>query len=73
MTVISIGILYDTASGKLSINGPIQDRVACYGVLGLARDAIFEHYLNNRKTVDVQIPPGTMKDLDDLIRGKKKP
>ena len=40
---IILTITFNPANGAVSVSGPIHDRVLCYGILGMARDAIFEN------------------------------
>ena len=46
------------ASGEINISGPIQDKVLCYGLLGIARDLV-KDYVPQAITVPkgVIIPP----------------
>ena len=38
--VASITITFDMETGALNVNGPMQDKVLCYGMLELAKDVI---------------------------------
>lgn len=38
-----ISIMLDTKTGAVNVNGPIGDKVMCYGMLQMAHEAIYEH------------------------------
>lgn len=38
-----ITIVFDTETGKVSVDGPINDKLLCFGLLELAKNAINEH------------------------------
>ena len=38
--VATITITFDMQTGALNVNGPMQDKVLCYGMLELAKDVI---------------------------------
>ena len=43
--------------GQLSINGPLQDKILCYGMLTMARDCVYEYSINQKKQQDTLIIP----------------
>lgn len=55
-----------SADGKITIAGPIQDKIMCYALLELGRDAIKafndEHALAQQRKIDVVRPPGAMEN-----------
>lgn len=36
-------ITLDLKTGGVNVNGPIGDKVMCYGILQMAHEAIYEH------------------------------
>ena len=57
-TTVTLTITLD-ATGNVQVNGPIENLVLFYGMLELARDAIFKHHLQK----DQRIVPASMLDL----------
>ena len=62
--VIQILVEFNTTTGEISVNGPLDNRVLCYGILELAREAVHNRYQQQRKeqqgkiiVPDVGIPP----------------
>lgn len=53
--MVTLSITIDDR-GQVSINGPIENQLLCYGLLEVARDTIREH--NARKTSPVIAPSG---------------
>lgn len=49
--------------GSISVNGPIANKALCYGLLGMARDALFEYHL--KKATDKPI-----HRVLNFVRGK---
>ena len=39
--------------GKLSVQGPINDKIQAYGLLAIAQDAIREHHEQNKSLIQV--------------------
>lgn len=37
--------------GRLNVNGPIENKMLCYGMLELAKDAIRDHAEKNRSMI----------------------
>jgi hypothetical protein len=56
--MVELKITVDDA-GKISVNGPISNRMLCYGMLEMARDAINKFVDQNQSPI-VQVPPGTI-------------
>ena len=53
MAIIVYTIRYDTETRALNIDGPIQDRILCYGMLGMAMDIVHEFNIDEgRKAQD---------------------
>jgi hypothetical protein len=47
--------------GQIGVNAPLQDKVLCYGLLEVARDAIQKyHEQQPKKSAIVTVPPGTV-------------
>lgn len=47
------------ANGALNVSGPIQNKLLAYGMLEMAREAIYQHHKDNERLVQpagVQIP-----------------
>lgn len=45
-----------TMEGQLNVNGPLQDKMLCYGLLELAKDAIRAHQEPPRVVVATHLP-----------------
>jgi hypothetical protein len=41
--VIQLTITYDPHSNQIGVNGPIEQKTLCYGLLESAKDAIRDH------------------------------
>ncbi len=65
-TVLTLVISLNAVTGGINVNGPINDRVLCYGILEMAKDAIRKH--NEAKV----IPLNGNHRIMDFIRGGKK-
>ncbi len=49
--------------GNVSLEGPMENRMICYGLLSVARDMIFEmHMKEGDKPKKVQLAPATLVD-----------
>lgn len=46
--VVNKLIIRQMANGSVAVEGPIADRALCYGLLGLAQDAIREYGARNQ-------------------------
>ena len=55
--VAQLAITMDDA-GQINVNGPIENRVLCYGLLEMAKDAIKAHAEQSKKLI-AEVPPGT--------------
>lgn len=51
--------------GVVQVTGPLGNKHLCYGLLGLARDAIYEHSAKGTKVVDGSqlMTPAMMQEL----------
>jgi len=66
MPELTLTIVFNTDTGKIGVNGPIQDKVGCFGVLEVAKDAIREYHRaqeENRVQPVSVVPPGLMANL----------
>lgn len=49
---MSIKIIIErTDEGQVTINGPINDKILCYGLLETAKDAVREYNDSQRKSI----------------------
>ncbi len=55
--VAQLAITMDDA-GRINVNGPIENRVLCYGLLEAAKDAIKSHAEQSAQLITT-LPPGT--------------
>lgn len=48
--------------GQIGVNAPLQDKVLCYGLLEVARDAIQKYHEQQpqKRSSLVAVPPGTV-------------
>jgi hypothetical protein len=46
-------------SGRFSVSGPIENKMMCYGLLEMARDAIVDHCAKNQSLITPvsMVPP----------------
>lgn len=56
--VASLVIAIDDA-GQVSVNGPLENRVLCYGLLGVAKDTICE--LAGKNKAQIVAPPAGLR------------
>ena len=54
-------ISVDPKTGEVNINGPIQDRIFCFGILELAKQAINAHADQQAKRILVAQPIPILK------------
>lgn len=45
-------------TGRISVNGPIDNEILAYGLLEKARQAIYEHNQQKKRSI-VTLPPGS--------------
>jgi hypothetical protein len=45
------------SDGRINVNGPINDKMTCYGLLECARDAINEHVDKMQRSAIVPVQP----------------
>ena len=43
--------------GQIGVNGPIDNRLLCYGLLDMAREAIYNHGKQSENRIQ-PVPPG---------------
>ena len=48
-----------TTAGQVSVNGPIENRLLCYGLLEIARDTIVE--FNKKSGAKILVPPPSLR------------
>lgn len=49
--------------GSISINGPIQDKMLCYGLIEMGRDAVRTYHEQANKTAIQVVPEGALPAL----------
>lgn len=49
-------------SGAVQVQGPINQRLLCYGLLGMARDVVYE----TSKAEDAKIQPASLADIANV-------
>lgn len=55
--VAQLAITLD-AAGRVSVNGPIENELLAYGMLAMAKKAIYDYNKIKEKRI-VELPPGT--------------
>lgn len=55
--VAQLAITLDEA-GAVNINGPLENRLLCYGLMEMAKEALQKHAAESAKQV-IAVPPGT--------------
>jgi hypothetical protein len=58
MAQIQLVITMDQATNRMSLSGPIQDKLLAYGMLELAKDALREYNHDKRIEVPQLVVPG---------------
>ena len=48
--------------GNVSLSGPMENRMICYGLLSVARDMIFEMHMKKGSKKKIQLAPATLAD-----------
>lgn len=51
---------------QIKVSGPIQDKIACYGLLEAAKDAIKDFHDNQVKSKIVQVAPADVRSLRSM-------
>jgi hypothetical protein len=59
-TVVQIVISLDQVTNKISVNGPIQNKILCYGLLEAAKDAVRDYI---QKNTGVIIQPSASRPM----------
>lgn len=54
--------------GTIRVDGPINNKVLSYGMLDLAKDAIFEHHM---KLIQSKLIKPNGHGIMDFVRGKR--
>ena len=49
-----------TQDGQIQVNGPINDKILCYGLLEAAKDAIRDYVAKNTASNSLTIAHGTL-------------
>ncbi len=55
--LVTMTVTFDPQTGNVNVNGPIQDKIFCYGVLELAKDAIRRYNPNRIVAPALELPP----------------
>jgi hypothetical protein len=58
MPQIQLTIILDTDTGSTSVNGPIDNQVLAYGMLQVARDAVYDRKRKAAESIIVQPEQG---------------
>ena len=53
---MKLTIALDPSTGQVNVNGPIGDRLLCFGLLEMAKEAINAHALQAQKQILVARP-----------------
>jgi hypothetical protein len=53
---IKLILSFDAQTGQVNVTGPINDRLFCFGLLELAKEAINAHYVQQQKQIMVARP-----------------
>ena len=64
MNLVTLTISYNPQTGQIAVNGPLDQKVLCYGLLEAARDTIkdLKPQPGNGLTLPhLQIPPNVLK------------
>jgi len=65
-TVVSLNIeLLD--DGRVTVNGPLHDRVLCYGLMGVAHDVVQDHVKQAQDTRTQVIAPASAHERQALV------
>jgi hypothetical protein len=56
LTQVTLTITIDTMTGQVNVNGPINDRLLCFGLLEMAKEAINAHKVQQEKQIMVARP-----------------
>jgi hypothetical protein len=63
---IVLSIIF-TPDGKVSVNGPIMERVLCYGLLEIAKEIIYD--FKNSQKIDLKI--SQENNLINFLRNRR--
>ena len=63
MNRVVLTITFDPASCQVQVNGPISDKMLCHGLLGMAADALRDHWRSKASRIiqpdlRVELPGG---------------
>ena len=62
---IQMIITFYPANGRVDVSGPLTNRTLCYGMLEMAKDAIYE--LKEKMKPQIQVPKG---GIMNFVRSK---
>lgn len=54
---IQLAIMFDPTTGALSVNGPIDNLILCFGLLEMAKENLRNHHAKNQARIAL-VPPG---------------
>jgi len=56
---VQLIVTLNTVNGQVSVSGPIQNKILCYGLLEAAKDAVRDYVAKNqnRITLATPVPP----------------
>ncbi len=57
-------IMFDTKTAQVSVNGPIGDKVMSYGMLEMAKEAIYEYHVK----LNIENAQKVVKAASDIIK-----
>ena len=56
--IITIAIMFNEQTGEMQVQGPVQNKVLCYGLLEMARDVVKEFKMGGIVVPsNVMLPP----------------
>jgi hypothetical protein len=60
--IVTLTIQMNQATRQIGVQGPIEDKLFCYGLLEMAKEAIAEHHKQQQGKILVARPaPGMMR------------
>ena len=60
-------IVFDTLTGEISINGPLNERLLCHGMLDMARVSLEDWYRANAVKTPAGEPEGKKKSPLEIV------
>lgn len=58
VAAVQLTITIDPTTGAVNVNGPIGNKMFCYGLLEMAREAIADHNKQPASSITL-LPPGS--------------